>query len=426
MLVLLILWTFSKKCHKIYVLKKEEIKMILEKIIFNVLAFSLFILIFFKMIQKNDSNYVAIICMQALGIAINFFEIIFKFQLNLFLRIITYILSIIIPLFIIIMEYKKINFSEMVYITLYKVATLLKRPKEAKNFLIKLVSKYPESYYAHKLLAETYEKEGGMRKAIDEYVQVIDINKQDYKSYYRISYLLNELDKKEEASQMLENLLRKKPDMFEATELLGDIYCEQERYKEAVNIYNDALKYNPISYELYYDLGMVYTMLNDFQNAKSCYEKAAEINTLSYNSYYNLAQISLIYNDLEEAEKYFLKSAESKEIEPESYYCLAKIYMLKGDKENAIKYLNVAIDENPYIYKKAEKEPLFFPIKSFINFPNLEDVEEKEVKLTKKERKAKKHLEETTKLVGKLSRNEQGLKKDMKELENEYWKEREE
>ncbi len=400
--------------------------MILEKIIFNVLAFSLFIFIFFRMIQKNDSNYVAILCMQALGIAINFIEIIFKLELSLFLRIFIYVLSIIIPIFIIIMEYKKLNFSEMLYITLYKVATLLKRPKEAKNFLIKLVGKYPESYYGHKLLAETYEKEGGMRKAIDEYVQVIDINKQDYNSYYRISYLLNELDKKDEASQMLENLLRKKPDMIEATELLGDIYCEQERYKEATNIYNDALKYNPLSYELYYNLGMVYTMLNDFQNAKACYEKASEINTLLYNSYYNLAQISLIYNDLEEAEKYFLKSAENKEIEPDSYYCLAKIYMLKGDKENAIKYLNVAIDENPHIYKKAENEPLFFPIKSFINFPNLEEVEEKEVELTKKERKAKKHLEETTKLVGKLSRNEQEVKKDNKEIENEYWKEREE
>ena len=41
---------------------------------------------------------------------------------------------------------------------------------------------------------------------------------------------------------MGESLLRKKPEMLEATGLLGDIYCEQERYKEAANIYNEALK----------------------------------------------------------------------------------------------------------------------------------------------------------------------------------------
>lgn len=265
-----------------------------------------------------------------------------------------------------------------------------------------------------------------MRKAIDEYVQVIDLHKKDYQSYYRISYLLNELDKKEEASQMLETLLRKKPEMIEATELLGDIYCEQERYKEAANIYNDALKYNPASYELYYNMGMVYTMLNDFQNAKICYEKAAEINTLLYNSYYNLAQISLIYNDLEEAEKYFMQSAMSKDVEPRSYYCLAKIYMIRGDKENAIKFLNVAIDLDPRVYKKAEAEPLFIPVKAYIHFPDMEEVEERKVSLTKKERKAQKHLEETTKLVGKLSHNDQKLKNREKTQEMNQQREREE
>ena len=228
--------------------------MLAEKIIFNILAFSLFVVMFFKMIKKNDSNYIIVLCMQALGITINFIEIIFKLQLGAFMKIFIYLLSVIIPMIIIYIEYKNINFSELVYVALSKSAMLFGDSKLAKNFLIKLVTKYPESYIGHKMLAKLYEKEGGMRKAIDEYVQVIDINKQDYNSYYRISYLLNELDKKDEAAQMLETLLRKKPEMLEATTLLGDIYCEQERYKEAANIYNDALKYNPASYELYYNM----------------------------------------------------------------------------------------------------------------------------------------------------------------------------
>lgn len=400
--------------------------MLVEKIIFNVLAFSLFVLMFFKMIKRNDSNYVIVLCMQAVGIAINFIEIIFRLQFGAFMRIIMYLLSVIIPMAIMYIEYKNMNFSELVYVTLSKIALLFGDTKDAKNFLIKLVTKYPESYLGHKMLAKIYEKEGGMRKAIDEYVQVIDIHKKDYESYYRISYLLNELGKKEEASQMLETLLRKKPEIIEATQLLGDIYCEQERYKEAANIYNDALKYNPTSYELYYNMGMVYTMLNDFQNAKICYEKAAAINTLLYNSYYNLAQISFIYNDLDEAEKYFMKSLESEELEPKAYYNLAKIYMIRGDKENAIKYLNVAIEVDPYIYKKAEAEPIFIPIKAYMNFPNLEEAEPKKVNLTKKEQKTQKHLEETTKLVGKLSHNEQKINREDVQKDRIDQREREE
>lgn len=385
--------------------------MLIEKIIFNVLAFSLFIFMFFQMIKKNDTNYLFILCMQALGIAINFIEIIFVMDIGSFMKFLIYMLSIIIPTIILLLEYKKVNFSEIIYMTLAKIALLNRDNKDAKDFLIKLVTKYPQSYFGHKMLAEIYEKEGGMRKAIDEYVQVIDINKKDYNAYYKISYLLNDLGKNNEASKMLETLLKKKPDMMEATILLGDIYCENERYKEATNIYYDALKYNPTSYELYYNLGIAYTMLNDFKNAKICYEKASSINTLLYNGYYNLAQISLIYNDLDEAEKYFMQSVVSKDLEPKAYYNLAKIYMIKGDQENAIKFLNVAIDIDPKFYKKADEEPLFIPIKTYINFPEMEEAEEVSTQLTKKEQKAQKHLENTIRLVSKLSFNNIKIKK---------------
>lgn len=400
--------------------------MLAEKIIFNILAFSLFIIMFFKMIKKNDTNYVLILCMQAIGIAISFIEIIFVLKIGSFMKFLIYLLSIIIPIIIIYLEYKNINFSEIIYISLAKIMVFVGDSKTAKNFLIKLVTKYPESYFGHKMLAEIYESEGGMRKAIDEYVQVIDINKKDYNSYYKISYLLNDLGKKEEASQMLEVLLRKKPEMLEATTLLGDIYCEQERYKEAANIYNEALKYNPTSYELYYNMGMVYTMLNDFQNAKACYEKAAAINTLLYSGYYNLAQISLIYNDLDEAEKYFMRSVESKDVEPKAYYNLAKIYIIKGDKENAIKFLNVAIEIDHNLYKKAENEPLFFSIKTYINFPDMDEEQNLETTLTKKEIKAQEHLESTMKLVGKLSLNNIRLKREQREnIQNKEDREKE-
>ena len=377
--------------------------MLFEKVIFNILAFSLFISMFFRMIKKNDVNYVVVLCLQAFGIAINFIELIFELKIGIVIRAFMYVISIILPIAIILIEKKGINFSELIYVIRVKTYMLLKNTKMAKKVLIDLVTKYPESYIGHKMLAELYEKEGGMRKAIEEYVQVIDINKQDYQSYYRISFLLNELNKKDEAATMLRNLLSKKPDMLEAKQLLGDILCDKEEYKEAILVYNDAMKYHPNDFDVYYNMGMIYTMLNDFKNAKDCYEKAATINTLLYKAEYDLALINLIYNDLNEAERLFLKSVQDEDIEPQAYYHLAKIYMLKGDKENAIKFINVAIEIDSRMYKKADEEPLFIPIKSYINYPKIDEYEEKrKTKLTKKERKAQKHLEETGKLAEKL------------------------
>ena len=417
--------------------------MIVEQLIFIVISFAIFVTMFFHMIRKNDTTYVVVLLLEFIGIALDFAEVLFKVKLNMVFILLKYILSILLPIAIIILEKRNITLFEMVYLQKAKLYLFLGDSKKAKQALIDLVEKNARSYKAHRMLAEIYEQEGGMRKAIDEYVQAIDLNKKDYDSYYKVAELLTNLDKKEEATEMLFNLLNKKPEMYRATELLGELLLEKERYKEAVTIYQDALKYNPVSYELNYNLGIAYTMLNDFQNAKICYEKAAQINTLLYNAKYSLAEIALIYKDLEEAEKRFLEAIEEEELSADAYYELAKIHLIKGDKDIAIKYINTAIDSNAKkIVEKVKKEPIFIPIMAKISMPfNLEEPEQEEYKksnkLQAKEQKAKEHLEEMSEITRHLSysdinmlrKNETGRGKVLKEIENqkieeEYQKER--
>lgn len=393
--------------------------MIVEQFIFTVVSLAIFVYMFFKMIKNNDTSYIVVLILEAVGIALNFLAFALFIELNIFLNILKYVLSVVIPGIVIILEIRGITLIEIINVTRAEMYLMMGNDKKAKEALLKLVSKVPNSYKGHKMLAELYEKEGGMRKAIDEYVQAIDINKKDYESYYKVAELLNNLDKKDEASEMLMNLLNKKPDMYKATELLGDILISKEMYKEAVNIYQEALKYNPVSYEINYNLGITYTMLNDFQNAKICYEKAANINSLLYNAKYSLAEIALIYKDLEEAERRFLEAIEEEELSADGYYELAKIYLIKGDKETAIKYVNTAIDiQSKKIVEKVKKDPLFIPIMARISIPfNLDNQEEeKENKLTLKEIRAKEHLEETVDITRHLSYNGINLlKKNAKE-----------
>lgn len=380
----------------------------LEEIFFSLVAFSLFIIIFFKIIQKNDTNYISILVLQAIGIAINFIEIRIGIEANLFFKCLKYLFSILIPCLLILMELKGFNFSEFVSAFFAKCLMLLGDNKMAKNHLIKLVTKYPESYIGHKLLAQIYEKEGGMRKAIDEYVKLVDIKGNDYKSYFKIADLLNELGQKDEAIQMLENLMRTKPDSYEGSLLLGELLCEQSRFKEAERVYQEALKYRPADFDLYYNLGIVYTMLSEFQMAKEMYEQAAEINHRAYGAHYNLGQIALIQGDLETAERYFKDSLYGK-LEAKSYYQLAKIYILKGDKSMAINFLNKAIEIDPNLLEVANREKVFEEIKQHItvsvkmeNEVLEEELEENE-NLLKIEEQAREYLESTDVLVRDMS-----------------------
>lgn len=369
----------------------------LEQLFFITISIIIFGLMFYKMIKKNETGYIYLLILGAIGIIIDGIGIVANTNTNIFLKVITYIMSIIIPGMAIILEHKNvdiINWIKFLQVKLYLRSGDLKK---AKDILLTIIEKNPNNYNAHKFLAEIYEKEGGIRKAIDEYVRCIEINKKDYDSYYKVALLLNDLEKKEEAIEMLYGLLDKKPDYYNGAVTLGDLLIETEKYKDAVSVLTEALKYNPTSFDLNYGLGMAYTMLNDFKSAKECYEKAVELNSLYYNTKYSLAQIAMLYKDLDSAEEYFEQTIEDEELEADSYFELAKIKLMKGEKETAIKYANIAIDiESKRISEKIKKEPLFIPIMARISIPfNLEEKEE-QGKMTKQELMAKEHLENTT------------------------------
>ena len=393
-----------------------------EQFIFIILSIILFVIIFFKMIKKNDTSYVPILAIEALGIAIDFIFLISNRNMNLFIKFLIYLMSVIIPVIIFFLEKRKIDIMIYLKMAIIDMYMAFGNYKKAKVKLLELIEDNKENYDLHKKLAIIYEKEGGMRKAIDEYVQCIDLNKQDFDSYYKVAILLQDLDRKAEAIQMLNSLLDKKPEYIEATIVLGDLLIEEKSYKEAAMVYMDALKYNPVSYDLNYNLGMVYTLLNDFNNAKQCYEKAAEINHLAYNAQYCLAEIALIYKDLDKAEEYFQKALDDEELSADCYFELAKINIMRGNRDIAIKYANLAIDLNSKkIAEKIEKEPLFMTIRNKISIPfNLEEKDDMPSYSTK-EKLAKEHLENTTDITTNMGyvgdKKAKVLEKDLENVE---------
>ena len=364
------------------------------KILFILISFLLFFYIFiFKLIKKDDTMYLALLISQAIGILINLIQILFNALTGWLFTTITYIVCVILPAVVFVIEFKGYNFTELIRVGLSKILLSFGNRKKAKEILIKLVSKYDKSYIGHKMLAEIYKQEGGMRKAIDEYVKVLDIRGNDYKSYFKISELLKDLGKKDEAIEMLTILLNKKPELYDACKMLGNLLIEKENFKKAASVYTQGIKYNEDKADLYYDLGIIYTRINEFSLAKKCYEKTCEIDSSFYNSYYRLGQISLLYRDIEAAEGYFLQAMYG-EVEIKSYYQLSKIYMMKNDKNKAAMFINRAIEIDKKYYDVVELEPIFLPIKQLIEKPE-ENIGTKVAEETEKEKKISAYLDDT-------------------------------
>ena len=382
------------------------------QILFTVIAFVLFVyILLLKLIKKNDTTYLIILVIQALGILINLIRIYFDMFAGVAFTILLYILCIITPVAVFILEAKNINVSEILRVIIAEFHILTKNTKRAKKVLIDLVSKYKESYIGHKKLAHIYEKEGERRKAIDEYVQVLDIRKTDYASYYKISTLLNDLGKKDEAVEMLRTLLKNKPQIYEATEMLGKIYLEKKEFKNAIEIYTNSVKHYPDKYEIYYNLGVCYARINDFEIARKCFQKTVELNEDNYLAYYRLGQIALLYRDFDSAEENFSKSIYN-EKEAKSYIELAKIHILKNQKEKAVLDLNNAIRVDTRYYDVIQKEPIIFPVKHLIAKPENEaTVEYTE---TDEEKEIEEYLNDTYNLTKILNRKKEKHNKNNK------------
>ena len=385
----------------------------IEKVMFCILTLILFIILFFKFIKRKDNIYLCVLACDLITFIIKFICIQNKVNVSILLNCIIYGFSIVISLIIILLEQKNIYLSESICIGLSYINFNSGKNSNARKRLVKYVTKFPNSYYAHRLLAKIYESEGKDEEAIDEYVRAVELNKKDYDSYYEISFLLNKIGKIDESEEMLKNLLSKKPDYFKASILLGNILYDKEQFKKAVNVYLDALKYNPEIYELYYGLGMSYTRLNDFQTALEYYRRAAVINSMLYHARFNIAQINLITGELEKAENNFIECLQNKDTEPEAYYYLAIISLLKGEKERAVAYVNMAIELDSKIYNKVAKQEIFVPI---IKEVRKTENKKRRYKYTYRELLTKKHLEDTFYLIEKMKANNTIEKNDNKAI----------
>ena len=149
----------------------------IEKLIFNVLAFTLFILVFIRLIRKNDTSYVYLLILQFIGIAINFIELSIGESFGAIIKTIMYTLSIILPLFILwIEQYNIIRFSEIVNIFLATIYFLLGKNEKAEHFLLQIIKKYPNSIKGHLMLAKLYEAMNKLDLALEEYESAFEQN----------------------------------------------------------------------------------------------------------------------------------------------------------------------------------------------------------------------------------------------------------
>lgn len=326
----------------------------------SLISLIIFLIYFAFKPSKYKGKIFGLILIFTLIIMLDSFKII---KIGTIGNIISLIFTSVIPAVNIIPSLFGKNVEEYITIFLVNIYTGTKKQKKAKNLLNSFLKSNPNSYLARRELASIYEAEGGMRKAIEEYVKAIEINRKDYKSLYEVTRLLEDLDKTEEAEELLRHLIEVKSDYIEAYTLLADILASSDRHKEAANVYEEGIRNNPESYELTYNLASEYVELRSLDKAEMSFKRALELDSNDYISIYHLAQLNYIFGNLEKAEELFKKTLEHPSLEATAYFELAKIAKIKGRNEKAIAYLNNSLSLKSELMTRLNEEDIFDEIK---------------------------------------------------------------
>ena len=367
-------------------------------IIFALVSLAIFIFTLFK-IYKEKNLYILIeIGLELIGITSNTIYMFAGRNVPEILYAFNVLFSIIIPVAIFVLEKKGIKLGELFY--LFK-ANLNK--EDFPNVLIDGLDKYPNSVLIHKAFAKYYEEKDARGNAIDEYLTLISLEPNNLDNYMKVAKLYKEERKFEDAIFILKDINQKNPENLECSLLLGDMYYENEQFQEALGVYNRALEYHPGEFDIYYAIGMTYTRLNDFESAKEYYQKAAKLNSYRDVANLNLGQIEMILGEYDKAEQFFneaIKSDDDK-IAANGYFNLAKIKVIEKHYDLAVKYSNLAIELDPKIKSKIEKDERFEPI--FVRL-KIEAPKIIKTKTNEKEEEIIKYLDNDSKIMKEIKK----------------------
>lgn len=378
----------------------------IELIIFGIISLILFTYIAKRSLEIRSYVSNIILILNIVGIIIMPLIYVKTNKIYMASRIISLILGIILPIVIIIIEYlTKVSYDEKIILYIAEFYEFTKNRKKAKDIIVKYLEKYDDSYLLHKKLATIYEKEGGTRKAIDEYVEAVSIKGTDYESYFRVIELLEYLDKKDEAITLIERLLKVYKRYPKAYIMYANLILEKGNLKEVAKIYEEGLSYNKESKEIMYNLASIYVRLNEYSLAKKNLESIFKLDKKSHIVCLNLAQIAMIEREYSEAKMYLDIAKKEKEIEDIVYYEIAKINVLERKEEEAISNLNKALEINSNIIVKINATEIFKEIRHH-TIMKVELIQRKRVEIEEKYVDTINMLEEALELIMIMDKNE--------------------
>ncbi len=341
--------------------------MIIEKITISFVAIVLIALLSVRYIKRYAPENLIIIPLMALFGGMYIFFTVNNIYIPIYLQILIFLFDIFVPIIATFLQYNNIVLTHKILYYKMKYAYISKEYKKTIDYIAKLVSYEGRKAEYLYILGQCYKNINDFINARDSFALAIELDKNDYKSYYELGLILDETNKKETALAMFNRAIKIKPDFYEAREAMGICLTRQGRFKEAVSVYRKALEKFPNSYELYYNIAIIEMELGEYDSAKEAFENAGRIKPDLYTAFYNLGNINYAKGDYDTAIEDYKKILTSGLYGKKAYYKIAIVYATKKEFEKAMSALEYAIELEPKYISNIKDEYAFKPMEELIN-----------------------------------------------------------
>ena len=131
---------------------------------------------------------------------------------------------------------------------------------------------------------------------------------------------------------------------------LGLAIClaREQKYREAMELLNDLIHKNPDHYEAYHEVGSISFVIGDFQNAKILFGIAMQKNPAYIPSQRSYAETMLELGEYENCVQTLHNILIRKPDDVQTLLRMAKLYEEVGKRDMAVGYLSTAIGYDPH------------------------------------------------------------------------------
>ena len=152
------------------------------------------------------------------------------------------------------------------------------------------------------------------------------------------------------AKTLLEEAIKKYPDIFELNFKLGIVNNFLGNLEESLNYYKKSIKLNPNFSPAYCNLGIIYEKLNNKDSAIKSYLAAIKIDPKNSNAHYNLGNTYFNVEDLNNAEKHYYFSIN---FNPNNLYAYNNLLQIYDRTNNNVK-LEKLLEKAKKVFGKNE------------------------------------------------------------------------